>query len=49
MAKALSLKCNVCGLLLRSMREAQDHGESTGHADFAESTEAVLALVRAQR
>ena len=43
---ALSLKCNTCGIFLRSMREAQDHGEATGHADFAESTEAVLTLVR---
>lgn len=42
---ALSLKCNTCGLALRSMREAQDHGEATGHADFSESTEAVLSLV----
>jgi hypothetical protein len=46
-AQALSLKCNTCGAFLRSMREAQDHGEATGHADFAESTEPVLALVRA--
>jgi hypothetical protein len=42
---ALSLKCNTCGLALRSMREAQDHGEATGHADFSESTEPVLSLV----
>ena len=48
MATALSLKCNVCGLSLRSMREAQDHGEATGHADFSESTEAVLSLVCAE-
>ena len=41
---ALSLKCNVCGIALRSMREAQDHGEATGHADFSESTEPVLSL-----
>jgi hypothetical protein len=45
---ALSLKCNTCGVALRSMREAQDHGEATGHADFSESTEAVLTLVRTQ-
>ncbi|EEH53598.1 uncharacterized protein MICPUCDRAFT_69863 [Micromonas pusilla CCMP1545] len=41
---ALSLKCNVCGVQLRSVAEAQSHGEATGHADFAESTEAVLNL-----
>ena len=45
---ALSLQCNVCGVRLRSAREAQDHGEATGHADFSESTEAVLSLVCAE-
>lgn len=44
MAQALSLKCNICGVQLRSVAEAQSHGEATGHADFAESTEAVLNL-----
>ena len=42
--QALSLKCNVCGVQLRSVAEAQSHGEATGHADFVESTEAVLNL-----
>jgi hypothetical protein len=42
---ALSIKCDVCGAQFRGMREAQDHGEVTGHASFSESTEAVLALV----
>ena len=41
---ALSLKCNVCGAHLKSVAEAQSHGEATGHADFAESTDAVLNL-----
>ena len=40
----MSLKCNVCGVQLRSVAEAQSHGEATGHSDFAESTEAVLNL-----
>lgn len=44
MSQALSLKCNVCGIQLKSVAEAQSHGEATGHADFAESTEAVLNL-----
>jgi hypothetical protein len=30
MAQALSLVCNDCGVLLRSVKEAQDHGEATG-------------------
>ena len=38
------MKCNVCGVQLRSVAEAQSHGEATGHSDFAESTEAVLNL-----
>lgn len=42
---ALSLVCNDCGALLRSVKEAQDHGEATGHASFSESTEAVGALI----
>ena len=44
MSAALSLRCNTCGVQLRSVAEAQVHGESTGHSDFAESTEAVLNL-----
>ena len=44
MSKALSLKCNVCGIQLKSVAEAQSHGEATGHVDFVESTEAVLNL-----
>ena len=44
MSQALSLKCNVCGVQLRSVQECQSHGEATGHADFVESTEAVLNL-----
>ena len=41
MAQALSLKCDICGVQLRSVKEAQDHGDATGHAAFSESTEAV--------
>ena len=38
---ALSLVCGQCGLQLKSVKEAQDHGELTGHSKFEESTEAV--------
>jgi hypothetical protein len=42
---ALSLVCNQCGAQLKNMKEAQSHADATGHADFAESTVAVLQLV----
>mmetsp|Transcript_34804 Transcript_34804/g.98671 ORF Transcript_34804/g.98671 Transcript_34804/m.98671 type:complete len:412 (-) Transcript_34804:245-1480(-) len=42
---ALSLKCDDCGAQLRSVAEAQFHGDATGHSNFSESTEAVLNLV----
>jgi hypothetical protein len=41
----LSLQCGDCGVLLRSVEEAQAHAEATSHSNFAESTEAVLNLV----
>ncbi|KAK8959277.1 hypothetical protein KSP40_PGU004130 [Platanthera guangdongensis] len=41
----LSLRCGDCGVLLRSVQEAQEHAELTSHADFSESTEPVLNLV----
>jgi hypothetical protein len=41
----LSLRCGDCGVLLRSVEEAQAHAEATNHANFSESTEAVLNLV----
>ena len=46
---ALSLRCVDCGAQLRSVKEAQDHGEATGHSNFEESVEAVLTLVREKR
>lgn len=42
---ALSLVCKQCDTPLRSVAEAQDHGEATGHSQFEESTEHVLNLV----
>lgn len=44
MAAALSLKCGQCGTQLKSVAEAQLHGETTGHSQFEESTEAMLNL-----
>jgi len=41
MSAAKSLKCNECGSLFLSVREAQAHGELTKHASFSETTEAV--------
>lgn len=41
----LSLQCGDCGVLLKSVEEAQEHAELTSHSNFAESTEAVLNLV----
>ncbi|XP_044479336.1 chromatin assembly factor 1 subunit A-B-like [Mangifera indica] len=41
----VSLKCGDCGVLLKSVQEAQDHAELTSHSNFSESTEAVLNLV----
>ena len=38
---AQSLVCNDCGLQLKSVKEATDHNEATGHANFAESVEKV--------
>ena len=45
---AKSLCCDICKAQFRGMREAQEHGEATGHASFSESTEAVLTLVCAE-
>mmetsp|Transcript_44596 Transcript_44596/g.113972 ORF Transcript_44596/g.113972 Transcript_44596/m.113972 type:complete len:413 (-) Transcript_44596:13-1251(-) len=44
MSAPLSLKCDQCGTQLRSVAEAQEHGEVTGHSQFSESTEAVLNM-----
>lgn len=38
---AKSLKCNDCGKLLQSVKEAQDHNDVTGHVNFEETTVAV--------
>jgi UBX domain-containing protein 1/4 len=42
--KAVSLKCVTCGVLLKSVQEAQTHGEITGHSDFSESTEIIKTM-----
>ncbi|KAG0570925.1 hypothetical protein KC19_6G197900 [Ceratodon purpureus] len=41
----LSLECGDCQAQLRTVEEAQDHAELTGHTNFQESTQAVLNLV----
>ncbi|GAB2221760.1 hypothetical protein Droror1_Dr00012948 [Drosera rotundifolia] len=41
----VSLKCGDCGVLLKSVEEAQEHAELTSHSNFVESTEAVLNLI----
>ncbi|XP_068639215.1 uncharacterized protein [Aristolochia californica] len=41
----LSLRCRDCGVLLKSVAEAQEHSELTSHSNFSKSTEAVLNLV----
>ncbi|KAL0052845.1 hypothetical protein WJX82_008485 [Trebouxia sp. C0006] len=41
---ALSLICKQCNTSLKSVKEAQEHGEVTGHSQFEESTEPVLNL-----
>lgn len=41
---ALSLTCKQCNASLKSVKEAQEHGEVTGHSQFEESTEPVLNL-----
>lgn len=41
----VSLQCGDCGLLLKSVEEAQQHAELTNHSNFSESTEPVLNLV----
>lgn len=38
---ALSLTCKQCNANLKSVKEAQSHGEATGHSQFEESTEPV--------
>lgn len=37
----LSLECGDCKVQLRSVEEAQEHAELTGHTNFQESTQAV--------
>ncbi|KAI4317518.1 hypothetical protein L6164_025381 [Bauhinia variegata] len=41
----VSLKCGDCGVLLKSVEEAQEHAKLTSHSNFSESTEAVLNVV----
>eukprot|EP00245_Coleochaete_scutata_P014326 TRINITY_DN6061_c0_g1_i1.p1 TRINITY_DN6061_c0_g1~~TRINITY_DN6061_c0_g1_i1.p1 ORF type:complete len:413 (+),score=101.42 TRINITY_DN6061_c0_g1_i1:64-1302(+) len=45
MAGGKSLICGDCGVQLRDAEEAMAHGQTFGHTNFSESTEAVLSLV----
>lgn len=42
---AKSLRCNQCNTLLKSVAEAQNHSEATGHIDFEETTEVIKILL----
>jgi uncharacterized UBP type Zn finger protein len=42
---AQSLVCKDCNTFLRSVKEAQDHADATGHTNFEESVEAVKQLL----
>jgi UBX domain-containing protein 1/4 len=42
---AQSLVCKDCNTFLRSVKEAQDHADATGHTNFEESVEAVKRLI----
>ena len=45
---AKSLLCKDCNSLFRNIKEAQVHGDATGHSNFEESTTAVsdaMALI----
>jgi hypothetical protein len=42
---ALSLVCQDCNTQLRSVKDAQEHADATGHSNFAESEAAVLQIV----
>lgn len=39
------MTCGICHTHLRTVEEAQEHAELTGHTDFSESTQPVLNLV----
>ncbi|KAI1502815.1 DNA-binding protein [Biscogniauxia marginata] len=46
---AMSLVCNECGKKFRSQGEAEFHAGKSGHADFAESTEAIAPLTEEEK
>ena len=46
--QALSLVCRDCDAKLRSVAEAEAHGEATGHSNFEESTAAVRSNIIVQ-
>ncbi|KAH7356464.1 ubiquitin-related domain-containing protein [Rhexocercosporidium sp. MPI-PUGE-AT-0058] len=46
---AQSLVCDICGRKLRSMAQAEAHGERTGHDKFSESTEEIAPLTEEEK
>jgi thiol-disulfide isomerase/thioredoxin len=47
--KAQSYKCNECGKILSNMANLELHANKTGHSDFEESTQCVIALTPEQK
>ncbi|CAL3971265.1 unnamed protein product [Diplocarpon coronariae] len=46
---AKSMVCDDCGKKLRSMMQAQAHGERTGHSNYSESTEEIAPLTEEEK
>ncbi|PBP19382.1 UBA/TS-N domain-containing protein [Diplocarpon rosae] len=46
---AKSMVCEDCGKKLRSMMQAQAHGERTGHSNYSESTEEIAPLTEEEK
>jgi uncharacterized UBP type Zn finger protein len=47
--QALSLKCDQCGKLLKSEKQAQTHAMKTGHSQFSESVEEIKPLTEEEK
>ncbi|XP_062502398.1 UBX domain-containing protein 1-like [Corticium candelabrum] len=47
--QALSIKCDECGKLLCSEKEAQAHATRTGHSQFSESVEEIKPLTEEEK
>eukprot|EP00977_Amphora_coffeiformis_P028748 scaffold36847_cov176-Amphora_coffeaeformis.AAC.1 len=47
--KMQSYKCNDCGKILSNMANLELHANKTGHADFEESTQAIVPLTEEEK